>query len=155
MTKRDDTREHENGARDAARALAAHLELIGHDMARWLELFAADAVVEFPYAASVGTPARLEGKTAIDAYFRGAPGTFRDLAFRDVRRFESADPDLAIAEVHGSAIIGPTGRAYEQDYVMVMRTKNGKIVSYREYWNPLPAIEAFGGLEALSARVST
>lgn len=137
------------GPGPAERALTAHLELIGHDMPRWLDLFADDAVVEFPYAASVGQNGRLVGKAAIDAYFGGAPGVFRDLEFRDLRRFPSADPDLAIAEVHGSAIIGPTGKPYEQDYVMLLRTRAGKIVLYREYWDPLPAIAAFGGVDKL------
>lgn len=118
-------------------------------MPRWLALFADDAVVEFPYAASLGRSGRLDGKAAIDAYFRGTPGSFRDLTFRDLRRFPGTDPDLAVAEVHGSAVIGPTNRRYEQDYVMLLRTRNGKIVWYREYWNPLPAIEAFGGIDGL------
>ena len=133
----------------AASALAAHLELIGHDMQRWLALFADDAVVEFPYAASLGRPGRLDGKAAIDAFFRGTPGTFRDLTFRDLRSFPGTDPDFAVAEVHGSAIIGAMNRRYEQDYVMLLRTRAGKIVWYREYWNPIPAIEAFGGIDGL------
>jgi ketosteroid isomerase-like protein len=134
---------------DAARALAAHLELIGRDIARWLDLFADDAIVEFPYAASVGAPTRLTGKPAIAAYFGGTPGTFRDLRFRDLRSFPSADPERALAEVHGSARIGAEGRPYEQDYVMVLRTRAGKIVEYREYWDPTPAIAALAGSEFL------
>lgn len=136
---------------DAAQALAAHLELIGHDMQRWLALFADDAVVEFPYAASLGRSGRLAGKAAIDAYFRGTPETFRGLTFCDLRRFPGSDPELAVAEVHGSAVIGTTGARYEQDYVMLLRTRGGKIVWYREYWNPLPAIAAFGGIDGLPA----
>jgi ketosteroid isomerase-like protein len=34
---------------------------------------------------------------------------------------------------------------------MLLRTRNGKIVWYREYWNPLPVIEAFGGIDGLPA----
>ncbi len=131
----------------AARALDAHLELIATDVPRWLELFADDAVVEFPYAEGLGRAGRLVGKAAIAAYFTGTPGVFRELRFRDLRRFASADPEVAIAEVHGSAIIGPTGRAYEQDYVMVLRTRAGKIVAYREYWNPVTALAAFAGAQ--------
>mgnify|MGYP002140209445 CR=1 FL=1 len=55
----------------------------------------------------------------------------------------TTDPDVALAEVHGSATIATTGKRYEQDYVMVVRTRNGKIVHYREYWNITPALEAF------------
>ncbi len=137
--------EDKHGPRTAAEAMALHLELVGHDMERWIGLFAEDAVVEFPYAGSVGRSGRLAGKAAIDGYFRGTPGTFRELRFSDLRLHACVDPELAIAEVHGSAIVGPMGRRYEQDYVMVLRTRGGAIVSYREYWDPTPVLAAFEG----------
>lgn len=140
--------------RDAARALDEHLALIGNDIQRWIDLFADDAVVEFPYAPSLGFPERLQGKAAIDRYFRGTPESFRDLAFRDVRRYRTTDPDVAIAEAHGSASVGANDARYEQDYVMLVRTKDGKIILYREYWNPVPALEAFGGADALGKAVN-
>ncbi|WP_437968656.1 nuclear transport factor 2 family protein [Sorangium sp. So ce260] len=139
---------------DAARALDAHLALIGRDMEAWLDLFADDATVEFPYASALGAPALLEGKAAIRRYFEGTLESFRDLTLRDVRRYPTTDPDVALAEVHGSAIILPAGRRYEQDYVMLVATRDGKVVRYREYWNLGPIVEAFGGdlLAQLSAR---
>ncbi len=134
-----------HGPRTAAELMALHLELVGHDMEQWIGLFAEDAVVEFPYAASVGVAGQLAGKAAIDGYFRGTPGTFRELRFRDLRLHACIDPELVIAEVHGSAIVGPMDRRYEQDYVMVLRARGGAIVSYREYWDPTPALAAFDG----------
>jgi uncharacterized protein len=128
----------------------AHLALVTHDHPRWLSLFADDAVVEFPYAASLGRSTRLEGKAAIDAYFSGAAASFRDLAFRDVRIHVSTEPGVVVAEAHGSAQITTTGKTYEQDYVMIVETSEGKIRRYREYWNVLPGIEAFGGMDALT-----
>ena len=130
---------------DAARALDAHLALIGRDMEAWLDLFADDATVEFPYAPALGVPALLEGKAAIRRYFEGALESFRDLTLGEVRRHPTTDPDVALAEAHGSATILPAGKRYEQDYVMMVQTRNGKIVRYREYWNLGPVIEAFGG----------
>ena len=67
------------------------------------------------------------------------------------RREQDEATGVAFAEGHGSARIATTGLPYEQDYVMVIEAKDGKIIRYREYWNPLPAIEAFGGQEALAA----
>jgi ketosteroid isomerase-like protein len=129
--------------RDAAQALDEHLRLIGRDMQRWIELFADEAVVEFPYAPALGVTSRLEGKEAIDRHFRGILESFQDLVFRDVRRYRTTDPDVTIAEAHGSATITTTGKRYEQDYVWVLKTKRGKIVLYREYWSPVAAREAF------------
>lgn len=133
------------GSSEASRLLATHLDLIGRDVAAWLELFEDDAIVEFPYAPSLGLARRLEGKVAIEHYFRGTPGTFRELKFRNLRLVPSSDPELAFAEVHGSALVGPTGAPYEQDYVMLLRTRRGRIIHYTEYWNPVPVIVAFGG----------
>lgn len=138
--------------RHAAEALDAHLALINHDIERWLELFAEDAVVEFPYAPP-GLPSRLEGKAAIATYFRPTPETFAGLTFSNLRRYATTDPDVALAEVHGSATIPATGKRYEQDYVMVLRTRAGQVVHYREYWNIGLALEAFGGAETLGRAV--
>lgn len=135
----------------AIAALTAHLERIATDIERWLDLFADDAIVEFPYAASVGLPARLIGKPAIAAYFRRTPDMFRGLAFRDLELHATADPDVALAEVHGSATIAPHGAAYEQDYVMVVECRAGQIVRYREYWDVAAALAAFGGTDRVRA----
>jgi len=39
----------------------------------------------------------------------------------------------------GEAVFFATGRHYQQDYVMRLETKDGKIIHYREYWNPVPS----------------
>ncbi|WAS96449.1 nuclear transport factor 2 family protein [Nannocystis punicea] len=128
--------DHDTEPMRAAAALAAHLEWIARDIERWLELFADDAIVEFPYAARLGLPPRLLGKPAIAAYFRRTPAVFRDLRFSGLRSYPGADPDVIVAEVHGSATLFPRGTAYEQDYVMVLECKDGQIARYREYWDP-------------------
>jgi ketosteroid isomerase-like protein len=124
--------------------LSAHLEYLGTNIERWLELLTDDAVVEFPYAGSLGVPARLEGRDAIRRYFVETIAKFKDLTFTDVRRYPTLDPDVALMEVHGSATILPAGLPYEQDYVILVKARGGRIALYREYWNPLPAIAPFG-----------
>ncbi|OJT24533.1 phenazine biosynthesis protein [Archangium sp. Cb G35] len=140
--------------RDAAHLLDAHLELIPSDIGRWLELFTDDAVVEFPYAAGLGLPERLEGREAIRQYFMDTPKHFRGLTFTNVRRYPTTAPDIALAEAHGSATIAATGSTYEQDYVMLVKARNGRISLYREYWNPVPGLRAFGGEQNLRKAVN-
>jgi hypothetical protein len=53
-----------------------------------------------------------------------------------------ADPDAALAEVKAEGTIKPTGRRYVQDYVVLLRSSNGKIVSLREYFDPVRAAKA-------------
>jgi uncharacterized protein len=133
----------------AAAALAAHLEWIAGDIERWLTLFADDAIVEFPYAPSLGMPAQLIGKPAIAGYFRRTPEVFRGFVFTDVRTYPTPDPDVVLAEFHGSATLAPSGAAYEQDYIVVLKCRDGKIVDYREYWDSARALAAFGGTQAV------
>ena len=128
----------------AERAARDLVRLIGTDVEAWLARFADDAVVEFPYAPSVARPARLAGKAAIAGYFRTAITLFQGLSFDDLRVVPGLDPDVAVVEAHGSATIATTGRRYDQDYVVFIRTRDGLVVSYREYWNPLAGLEAFG-----------
>ncbi|MCY1017727.1 nuclear transport factor 2 family protein [Pyxidicoccus sp. MSG2] len=137
--------------RNALEALDAHLHLITRDIERWLTLFAEDAVVEFPYATGAKVPARLVGKAAIRDYFSRTPDVFKDLRFRDVRRYATTDPDLAIGEAHGSATIATTSLPYEQDYVFFVHLRDGAIIRYREYWNVAAANESFGGLSQVAS----
>ncbi|RYE92046.1 MAG: nuclear transport factor 2 family protein [Myxococcales bacterium] len=137
--------------RTALAALEAHLDLITRDIAAWLDLFADDAIVEFPYSAGLGVPGRLAGKEAIRGYFAGTPHVFVGLTMSDARLRATEDPDVAVGEAHGSATIATTGRAYEQEYVFVLTFREGLIRHYREYWNPVVALEAMGGQEGLAA----
>jgi uncharacterized protein len=130
----------------AEKLFAAHLALVIRDMPAWLELFAENAVIEFPYAPSVGTSARLEGKAAIAAYAKGVPAMMRDFVFSNVRIFPTREPHVLFAEAHGEATISSTGRRYVQDYVMHLETDGERIIHYREYWNPVPVLQAFDGL---------
>jgi uncharacterized protein len=129
--------------------LTDHLALIGKDLPAWIDLFAEDAVVEYPYAAALNSPARLEGKSAIYSYITEAIAQMENLVFTNVCEYKTLNPNVLLAEVHGEADIIATGRHYQQDYVMRLETKDGKIVHYREYWNPVPFIEAMGGTESL------
>nr|WP_242589682.1 nuclear transport factor 2 family protein [Corallococcus macrosporus] len=117
----------------------AHLALIATYVERWLALFADDAVVEFPYAPSLGTPSRLEGIGAIRAYFAPITQHFQGLTFTNVRRYPGADGQTGWLEVHGTATLQPGNIPYAQDYVMRMQVRDGRIAHYREYWNPLAA----------------
>lgn len=135
--------------RQASELLAAHLALIGKNIPAWLELFTEDAVIEFPYAPTIGTPERLEGRAAIFEYMKDVPQRMQGLTFTNLRVHSAQDPRTLIAEVHGSATIAATGLRYEQDYVMFLETDGERIIRYREYWNPMPGIRAFGGAEGV------
>lgn len=128
---------------DLTRVMDAHLALIGTDVERWLSLLADDAVVEFPYAPALGASSRLEGIEAIRSYFVPITKRFQGLAFTDVRRYPTTDPDVGWMEVHGTATLLPGHVHYEQDYVMRLHLREGRIVRYAEYWNPMAVPSTF------------
>ena len=118
------------------------LSLMSKGVQTWVDLLAEDAVVEFPYASS--TPGRLEGKEAIYKYIKDALAQMQGLMFTNVRVYPTTNPNILWAEFHGESVIVPTGRYYQQDYALRLETREGKIVHYREYWNPMSAIKAWG-----------
>lgn len=50
-----------------------------------------------------------------------------------------------IAEFQCDGHVVETGLPYRQSYISVIETRDGRIVRYKDYWNPLVVKEAFGG----------
>ena len=132
-----------------AQIFSDYLRLICQDIPTWLELFAENAIVEFPYASALGSPQKLEGKFAIYNHMKDVQAKMQNLTFTNIQSHQMLNPNFLFAEVHGEATIVATGCHYQQDYVMQLETKEGKIIHYREYWNPIPALEAWGSIENL------
>lgn len=126
----------------AQHALAEHLRLVSSGrIQEWVELFAPDAVLEFPYAPTT-VPRRLQGRDELLAYMRHFPETF-DVEFVDLVFHDTADPRLAIAEFGSTGRAVATGKPYEQACISVVHTDaDGRITRYLDYWNPLVAMEA-------------
>jgi uncharacterized protein len=116
------------------------------DARSWCDLFHSDGVLEFPYAPP-GWNTRFEGRAVIWEHMQKFPEHLT-VRFSNVTFYETADPDLAIGEFHGSGSAIVSGGSLEQDYISVLRTKNGQIMLYRDFWNPLRHLEALGGVEA-------
>lgn len=126
----------------AQTALSSHLRLLSAgQIQEWVELFAPDGILAFPYAPE-GVPQRLQGRDELLAYMVHFPETF-DVTFADLVFHETISPQLAIAEFRLTGRVIPTGKPYEQVCISVLFTdENGKITRYNDYWNPLIAIEA-------------
>jgi len=93
-------------------------------------------VAEFPFAPS-GWPARLEGRSAIEDYVRDYAKTLDIKAFPKKVVHRTTDPDVAIVEFDAEGVVVPTGEPYRSSYIVVITTRDGEIVNYRDYWNPL------------------
>lgn len=110
--------------------------LLDKDMAGFAGLWAEDGVMEFPFAPP-GYPSRLEGRTAIEDYLRDYPKMLDIQGFPVQVVHQSTNPDVAVVEFDAEGVVVATGRPYRFSYIAVITVRDGEIVSYRDYWNPL------------------
>jgi uncharacterized protein len=117
---------------DSPSAVARRL-IQGITEERWAELpdlYAEDVVVELPFS-----PDRtvIRGRTGIAEHFGAAPDRPLRLAASDIVVHETADPELVVVEYdyHGEATT--TGRTFTVSNVLIMRVRDGRIVSSRDF----------------------
>ena len=108
------------------------------------ELFAADGVLEWPFAPD-GVPRRLEGREAIRATFaplgrRMRAAGRRPGAVANVVVHETRDPEVVVVEL----ALGGGGDPLP--YVQVFRVRDGQILEFRDYFGPRTAAALVAGL---------
>lgn len=109
-----------------------------------------DIVFEFPFA-PVGTVTEVRGKERMAAYLRkvGALIVFEGMGAPVIHISQNGETYVLEFSCKGSG--ADTGLRYDQDYISVIRVREGRIVHYRDYWNPLILLEAVGGVETLTS----
>ena len=117
---------------------------LAKDMKAWTDLCADDVVAEFRFAPE-GSPRRIEGRVALYEYLRGYPEVIDVQALPTMRIYTTDDPDMAIAEWSVTGRVLTNGNPYEMSYATFVTFKNGLMVNYREYWNPLAFMTAMSG----------
>jgi uncharacterized protein len=110
------------------------------DIPAAVELLADDAVLEMPFAPP-SLPDRFEGKVAIRAFLSGSQ-YFSKLEFHDVEVHVTSDPELVVVEFRSTGTFEATGLGYANRYALILRARGGRIVLYREYFNPLALVGA-------------
>ena len=127
---------------DAARIAERWLQVLANsEFDAWQALVAEDVAMRFPFSPP-GIPTECRGRDAcleiIRAFFAGID----QFAWRDVQVHPAADPDLVFVTARSEARLR-NGRAYGNEYCLMIRLRGGQLSEYREYFNPLPAIAAF------------
>ncbi|MFD9736732.1 nuclear transport factor 2 family protein [Umezawaea sp. NPDC059074] len=127
------------------RVLRASLEM---DTDTFVNLFAPDGYVEWPYRPE-GVPGRLEGRDRLRAFLDSqAKGLVRFDEYRDTVVHETADPEVVIVEYEAHGTVLPTGAPLHQTIIAVIRVRDGLVVSYRDYLNPLVLAETLASVAA-------
>ena len=111
----------------------------------FVQMFAEDGVMEFPYA--LPTPRRVEGREALAAHLNFLACRIEFLNVSDVIKHQTGDPDVCIIEFSGFGRSVATGEPFEQRYISVIRVRDGYIAHYRDYWNPLAVLRTMRGRE--------
>ena len=131
----------------AAELLRHSLDLfLAKDMKGWSRLCADDVVAEFPFAPE-GSPRRLEGREALYEYLRNYPSVIDVRSLPHLRTYSTDDPNVAIAEWSSSGEVLTNGNPYEMSYATFVTFRDGLIVNYREYWDPLTFMHALGNTQ--------
>lgn len=114
------------------------------DMDAFAAVWTEDAVQEMPFSPD-GFPTRVEGRDNLIQHYAAWPEISGSANFTDELTFYSMeDPTMVFAEWRGTVEIIPTGRLYEQRYGGLFHVVDGKIQLFREYYDPIVFIEAFG-----------
>lgn len=125
-------------------------ERIYPDASSFTGMMAEHAVMEFPYAPP-GLPVRLDGRDAVASHLEMAANLIAFDRMGEPTVHPSTDPDLVVLEFEGFGHGVETGEPYDQRYISVIRTMNGRIVHYRDYWNPIAVLRATKGAEFVDA----
>ncbi|MBO3749918.1 nuclear transport factor 2 family protein [Streptosporangiaceae bacterium NEAU-GS5] len=110
------------------------------------ELYAVDAVIDYPFAVPV---LRLAGRDDIQRYFAAVARMPLDLRACNIMVRETSDPEVVVGEYDYDARVTTTGRVFHVANIQVTRVRNGQIVASRDYHNHLVLAEAAGRLPAL------
>jgi uncharacterized protein len=126
----------------AAQLLKRSLDtFLAKDIKGWAELCDENVVVEFPFAPDLATR-KLVGRAAIYEYLKNYPSVIDVQRTPTLKINSTDDPNMAIAEWSVSGRVISNGNPYEMSYATFVTVKNGLIVTYREYWNPMAFMAA-------------
>ncbi|MEV4512227.1 nuclear transport factor 2 family protein [Dactylosporangium sp. NPDC049525] len=116
------------------------------DTETFVGLMAPEGYLEWPYRPA-GVPARLQGHAEIRRFLtEAAKGFIRFDEYRNVVLHETTDPEVIIVEYEAHGTVIATGAPFEQTVIAVFRVRNGQVLSYRDYINPLPLAEALASV---------
>jgi ketosteroid isomerase-like protein len=120
------------------------------------DLFAADGVLAYPFAVPGFHPEELRGRDAIREFFTEAARARQLFAMEGVDAVvrETDDPEVVVTEIthYGRSLV--TGDPYRLTALGVIRVRNGEIVQYDDYMNPVVLARMLGRTGELTAALA-
>jgi ketosteroid isomerase-like protein len=120
------------------------------------DLFAEDGVLVYPFGLP-GQPAELRGREAIRTFF-AARSQSRDLLVMEgvealVRQTD--DPEVVVTEITHHGWSKATNESYQHKALGVIRVRDGQIVRYDDYMNPIAVARLLGRTSELAAALAS
>lgn len=132
-------------------------EFFWHSLNGWSEkpdnvakYFTSQGGFELPYAPiddfsffSKGSKSREK----ITSYFTGMSAYLTDLQYSDWkswRKIVTSQPGEFVFEYASTGKIKQSGGDYQQQFIAIVKIRNGQLDSVREYWDPYVALRDFG-----------
>ncbi len=113
------------------------------DMEKFAQVWAEDAVQHMPYSPK-GFPKQVSGKANLMEHYKAWPKISGKANFTDhLVIYPMQDPEMVFVEFKGDVYIISTGRNYRQVYGGLFHVEQGKIMLFREYYDPAPFQYAF------------
>jgi uncharacterized protein len=114
--------------------------VLDYDLNGYLELFAANGSLEFPFAPP-GVPARMKGRDQIGAallplWEQAWEAGWRSTGYSPIVVHETLNPEVVIAEFDLYGEVATTKETLQMSFIHVYRVRDGRIVWLRDYWNP-------------------
>ena len=102
-------------------------------------------VFELPFAPP-GLVTKIEGGAEFLEFVRRVPDVFDEERLHDIEINTFADdPHEVVAEYRSDMNVVATGGKYRNRYVARFRVREGKLIRFAEYCDPIPLLEALGG----------
>ena len=119
------------------------------------DLFAEDGVLTYPFGLP-GQPAELRGREAIRDYFAGRSRARDLLVMEGVEAVvrQTDDPEVVVTEITHHGWSKAAGESYRHTALGVIRVRDGEIVRYDDYMNPIALARLLGRTGELAAALS-
>lgn len=116
------------------------------------DCYAADVVIEMPFAVEPLYPARIETtREQLRARFGAGASVRRYTGVDHVAIHETADPEVVVVEFQVTGHLVATGEPLTIPYLLVMTIRDGHIVHSRDYTDPINAARLAGRLPEVLA----
>lgn len=115
---------------------------------------AEDVLLEWPYPPMDGFPTEKRGARWFREVLEISWADFEPYNYRIEAIHDLADPDRLIAEYSSHSRFIPTDRPYSNRYIAILDFRDGRIVRWREYVNPIIISDIMGEQARWSAEAS-